>query len=70
MLSQCAFLLSSDAQNRISRFLVQGIGLEFHPLASPVFKSMANHKMLCLGIDGRALPGGGDSGGSDLDSAI
>ena len=57
VLSKNAFLDRADAQNRITRLLIQRVRLQLHANASQSFEGMPQHQVLRFGVHHGALPG-------------
>src|SRR5262245_1431953 len=62
VVAQRTFERGADAHDRISRRLVQNIGLELHALAAPGLERVAQHEVLGFGIDVSALEGAANPG--------
>ena len=50
MAAKRALFFRADAENRVARFLVQRIGFQFDPNASPDFKGVAQHQIFRFGV--------------------
>ena len=70
MPAQRAFFFGANAENGVTGFLVERVGLQLDAETSPDFKGVSQHQVFGLGVDGGALPGGCDPGGTDLDPPV
>ena len=58
VVAESAFFSSTEAQDSIARACVERVGFEFHAVAVPGFKGVAQHQVFGFGVDVSALPRG------------
>src|SRR5262245_23260228 len=59
-------LLAADPQHRVTRLLVERVGLQLHPHAAERLEGVPQHQILRLSIDWRPLPRFGHPRPADL----
>jgi hypothetical protein len=64
------FFFCPDAENGVSRLLIQSIGFQFDTNAVADFEGVLEHQEFRFGVAGGTLPGGGDPSRSDFDLAV
>src|SRR5208283_3781344 len=70
VIAQRAFLAGADARDGAARRLVAGVGFQLDADAPQRFESMAQHQVLGLRVDARALPRRGDECPPDFDLSV